>query len=197
MLVIIYQLEDEQELSLGMLIRPERIYNFFLLHACFVGHCYDLDTLSYTFDHIWTNLLTQCTPMPVPVFCCFSISVIPHIKSARKIPGKIQEKSAYRKLPEEPGRGQRGARGAQAATQRGPTPGAPGPPLAAPLRLFIPRHGKTPKVEPYSANSPLFRRRRASQIGSTRRPLPGTLPEGGLTSGCLLSTMDAPRMSHE
>ena len=49
--------------------------------------------------------------MPVPVFCCFSISVFPHIKSARKILGKIQEKSAYRKLPEEPGRGQRGAKG--------------------------------------------------------------------------------------
>ena len=36
MLVIIYLLEDEQELSLGMLIRPKRIYNFCLLHACFV-----------------------------------------------------------------------------------------------------------------------------------------------------------------
>ena len=32
MLVIIYLLEDEQELSLGMLIRPKRIYNFFLFH---------------------------------------------------------------------------------------------------------------------------------------------------------------------
>src|ERR1041385_735978 len=92
-----------KRLSLGKLIRPKRIYNFCLLHACFVWYCYDLDTLSYTFDHIWTNLLTQCTPVPVPVFCCFSISVFPHIKSARKIPGKIQEKSAYRKLREEPG----------------------------------------------------------------------------------------------
>src|ERR1041385_7228163 len=132
-----------------------------------------LDTLSYTFDHIWTNLLTQCTPVPVPVLCCFSISVFPHIKSARKIPGKIQEKSVYRKLREEPERGQRGARGAQAATRRGPTPsrargapGAPGPPLASPLRLFILRHGKTPRTEPYSANLPPFRRRRASEIGS-------------------------------
>ena len=34
--VINYLLEDEQELSLGMLIRPKRIYNFCLLHACFV-----------------------------------------------------------------------------------------------------------------------------------------------------------------
>src|SRR3954464_8086384 len=36
MLVIICLLEDEQELSLGMLIRPKRIHNFCLLHACFV-----------------------------------------------------------------------------------------------------------------------------------------------------------------
>src|SRR4051812_19519642 len=47
--------------------------------------CYDLDTLSYTFDHIWTNLLTQCTPVPVPIFWCFSISGFPHIKSDPKI----------------------------------------------------------------------------------------------------------------
>ena len=33
MLVIIYLLEDEQELSLGMFTRLKRIYNFFLLHA--------------------------------------------------------------------------------------------------------------------------------------------------------------------
>src|SRR3954469_3773898 len=136
--------------------------------------CYDLDTLSYTFDHIWTNLLSQCTPVPVPVFCYFSISVFPHIKSARKIPGKIQEKSAYRKLREEPEWGQRGARGAQAATRRGPTPGrargapgGPGPPLGAPLRLFLLLHGETPKTEPYFTNSPLFRPRGAFEIRST------------------------------
>src|SRR3954468_5192253 len=73
----------------------------------------------------------------------------------------------------------------------------PGPPLAAPLLLFILRRGETPETEPFFAISPLFRRRRASEIGSTRRPLPGTLPEGGLTSGSLLSTKDAPRMSRE
>ena len=30
---IIYPLEDDQELSLGMLIRLQRIYNFLLFHA--------------------------------------------------------------------------------------------------------------------------------------------------------------------
>src|SRR3954465_15097566 len=107
MLVIIYLLEDEQELSLGMLIRPKRIYNFCFLHASFVRYCYDIDELPYTFDHIWSNLLTQCTPVPVPVFCCFSISGLPHIKSAPKIREKSNKKSALRKLQESP----RGARG--------------------------------------------------------------------------------------
>src|SRR3954453_20303272 len=83
-----YLLEDEQELSLGMLIRPKRIYNFCLLHACFVSYCYDLNTLSYTFDHIWTNLLNQCTTVPVPVFCCFSIPGFPVLNMLHKF-GKI------------------------------------------------------------------------------------------------------------
>src|SRR3954467_8368755 len=100
MLVIICLLEDEQELSLGMLIRPKHIYNFCLLHSCFVR-------LSYTFDHIWTNLLTQCTSVPVLVFCSFSISGFPTIKSAPKIPEKSDKKSARRNLPESPGWGQR------------------------------------------------------------------------------------------
>src|ERR1043165_5052579 len=66
------------------MIRPKRIYNFCLLHACFVLYCYDLDTLSYTFDHIWTNLLTQCTPVPVPVFCCFLFQVFGLLKVLQK-----------------------------------------------------------------------------------------------------------------
>jgi hypothetical protein len=55
--VITYLLEDEQELSLGMLIRCKRIYNFLMLHAyftpiaiCFVytlWHFYDLFGLTY------------------------------------------------------------------------------------------------------------------------------------------------------
>ena len=94
--------------------------------------------------------------------------------------------------------------GAQAPWWRAPgagrARGAPGPlvaPLAAPLRLYILRDEKPSKREPFFAISPLFRRRRASEIGSTSRPLPGTLPEGGPTSGSFLSTMDASRMSRE
>src|SRR3954463_3634016 len=100
MLVIIYLLEDEQELSLGMLIRPKRIYNFCLLHACFVWLCHVLLELSYTFEPIWTNLLTQCTQLPVVVFCCFCISGFPTIKSGPKNPeksNKNQRHGSFRK----------------------------------------------------------------------------------------------------
>src|SRR3954471_24505208 len=187
-----------------MLIRPKRIYNFFLLHASFARYFYDIDELPYTFDHIWTNLLTQCTPVPVPIFCCFSISGFPHIKSAPKFRGnqiKNQREGTFRKHLG----GARGPPpGAQAPWWRtlgaGRAKGPPGPlvaPLASPLRLYILRLGKPSRTEPFFAISPLFRRRRAFEIGSTRRPLPGTLPEGWPTSGSLLSTMDASRMSRE
>jgi len=45
--------------------------------------------------------------MLVLVFCCFSISGFPHIKSAPIIQVKSDKKSARRKLPEAPGWGQR------------------------------------------------------------------------------------------
>src|ERR1043165_5030414 len=87
------------------MIRSERIYNFCLLHAWFVWLCHVLLELSYTFEHIWTNLLTQCTQLPVAVFCYFCISGFPAIKSAPKNPEKSDKKSAPRKLPEEPREG--------------------------------------------------------------------------------------------
>ena len=55
-----YLLEDEQELSLGTLIRPKRIYNFCLFHACFGDNAICFDALSYHLQLIWTNLLTKC-----------------------------------------------------------------------------------------------------------------------------------------
>jgi hypothetical protein len=59
--VITYLLDDEQELSMGMLIRPKRIYIFLMLHACFVTI---LLCFMCTFPHFLafsgTNLLTQC-----------------------------------------------------------------------------------------------------------------------------------------
>src|SRR4051794_25999803 len=71
------------------------------------------------------------------------------------------------------------------------------PPLDAPLRLYLPLVPKPSRTEPFFTISPLFHHRRASKIGCARRPLPGTLPEGGLTSGSFSTTMDASRMSRE
>ena len=73
----------------------------------------------------------------------------------------------------------------------------PGGPPGCPLRLFIPRDEKPSGTEPFFAISPLFRRRHASKIRSANRFLPGTLPEGGSTSGSFASTMDASRMCRE
>src|SRR4051794_20874757 len=108
-----------------------------------------LHALSYTFVHIWTNLLTQCTQLPVPVFCCFCISGFPAIKSGPKIPENFYIKSASWKPPETPKEG------------RGPTTGTPegslarphprscqgaswlpcGPSRCPPLLIFPPRQG--------------------------------------------------------
>src|SRR3954462_7311388 len=103
------------------MIRPKRIYNFCLLHACFVLLCHVLLELSYTFEHIWTNLLTQCTQLPVAVFCCFCISGFPANKSAPKIPEKLYKKSATRKLPES----SRQRRGATTGTPEGSSTQSP------------------------------------------------------------------------
>src|ERR1041384_4657241 len=186
------------------MIRPKHIYNFCLLHACFVLYCYDLDTLSYTFDHIWTNLLTQCTTVPVPVFCCFSISVFPHIKSAPKFQEKSDKKSAQKNLPDEPEWGQRATTrgpGTLVARPRGwPRQGAPGPlvaPLAAPLRLYIPPAEEIPNIQVFFPISSLYHRDRRFKIGAARRSCPGTLPEGGTPSGRPSITMDVSYMCRE
>ena len=47
--VITYLLEDEQELSFGMLIRVKRIYNFLVIHACFVPLTHVFIILLYHF----------------------------------------------------------------------------------------------------------------------------------------------------
>src|SRR3954466_9246259 len=84
--------------------------------------CVTLPCFDYTFGPIWTNLLTQCTQLLVPVFCYFYFSGFPQIKSARKILEKLYKKSAFPKLPEKTKWGQR-------ATTRGP-----GAPMARPGR---------------------------------------------------------------
>src|SRR3954471_19561226 len=85
--------------------------------------CIDLLEVSYNFEHIWTNLLTQCTQLLVAVFCCFCISGFLAIKSALKIPEKSDKKSAQRKLPETPKSGGGPPPASQEGSWRGPTLG--------------------------------------------------------------------------
>src|ERR1041384_3283658 len=146
MLVIIYLLEDEHELRLGMLIRPKRIYNFCLLHACFVRLCHVLLELLYTFEPIWTNLLTQCTQLPVPVFYCIFFQVFRLFKVPKKFQKnyiKNQRDGTFRKSQE-------GAGGPPPGTQEGAWRGPPGPrqgaswlpwvaPRLLPSPIFTPR----------------------------------------------------------
>src|SRR5215216_5761910 len=71
---IIYLLEDEQELSLGMLIRLQRIYNFLLFHAVILSFLDVLQSFYNNFISFFgTNLLTLC-PVPVAIFCLFFTS---------------------------------------------------------------------------------------------------------------------------
>src|SRR4051812_42606821 len=73
----------------------------------------------------------------------------------------------------------------------------PWDPLAAPLRQYIALAPKTLEAEPFFLIPSLFRRCRHLNIGAVRRPCPGTLPEGGSTSGNISNAMDGSRMTRE
>ena len=155
-----------------------------------------------TLFHIWTNLLTQCTPVLVSVFGCFCISGFPLRELPEKSRKNYIKNQRSRSFPAPTAGG--GPPGLQAPWWRGPPPGhaegAPGPPrspLMPPFGIYLYRVPKPSRWEPFFAISSMFRRRRASKIGSTRRTLPGTLPEGRITTGSFSTTMDASRMSCE
>src|SRR4051812_49026101 len=113
--------------------------------------CHVFLELSYTFEHIWTNLLTQCTQLPVPVFCCFCISGFPAIKSAPKILEKLYKKSASRKPPETPRKEGRATTRTPEGSMARPSPRPrqapswlPGGPSRCPLLpLFLPPRRKS------------------------------------------------------
>ena len=155
--------------------------------------------LPYTFDHIWTNLLTQCTQLPVPVFCCFCILGFPAIKSAPKFWKKYIKNQRHRSFWTH----QSGTRGpppgAQAPWWRGQGGGALGTLLDpwCPIRLYLALAEETPNIDLLFPLSSLYRRRRRFKIGAARRSFPGTLPEGGTPSGRTSITMDASRMCRE
>src|ERR1043165_280341 len=91
--------------------------------------------------------------------------------------------------------------GAQEGPWRGPTlgrarrpPGFLVGPLGAPLLLYLALGVETPNIDLFSANSPLYRRRRRFKIGAAWRRCSGPLPEGGTPFGRPSIAMDASRM---
>src|ERR1043165_2573792 len=111
-------------------IRPKLIYNFCLLHACFVLLCHVLVELYYTFEPIWTNLLTQCTQLPAPVFLLFLFFRFSGYLKCPKNSGKIILKIS---LQEASGITKGEKRGHHRDSKR--VPGA-APPWAAPGTLL-------------------------------------------------------------
>src|ERR1043165_9267473 len=75
------------------------------------------------FEPIWTNLLTQCTQLPVAVFCYFCISGFSAIKSAPKIPGKCIKNQRLGSFRNHQSSGGGPPPGAQEGPWRGPTLG--------------------------------------------------------------------------
>ena len=123
--VITYLLEDEQELSLGMLIRCKRIYNFWCSMLVYCQLLYVLLVLLGVFmDFLWLTYW-QDAKVPVPCFLLFLI------------PEKLQRKYSrnWTKLDGSPyfTRRLQKPEGEEQGGHRGPTPcpGA-GTPLAAP-----------------------------------------------------------------
>ena len=72
---------------------------------------------------------------------------------------------------------------------------ARGTPPRAPFVLYLPLVEEISKENFVTRKALLFRRRRDSDLEIARRNCPGTLPEGGLTSGGLSITMIASGMS--
>src|SRR3954467_14585409 len=123
--------------------------------------------LSYTFEHIWTNLLTQCTQLPIAVFCCFCILGFPAIKSAPKIPEKLYKKSASRKPPKSPRKEGRATTGIPEGSLARPHPRTrrapswlPCGPLCASFGLYLVPAEETPNIYLLFPFSSLYRRRR-------------------------------------
>src|SRR3954471_15584656 len=160
--------------------------------------CHVLLELTYTFEHIWTNLLTQCTQLPVPVFSYFCISGFPAIKSAPKIPEKLYKKSASRKPPETPRKEGRATTRTPKGSMVRPSPRPhqapswlPGGPSRCPLwPLFLPPRRK-PLISKY-----FFQKRFRSpppsktSFGGHQDPAPAPY-RGGPSSSTLLPPHDA------
>ena len=121
--------------------------------------------LYYTFEPIWTNLLTHCTQLPASGFLLFLFfrfsGYLKCPKNSGKIILKISDQEAFGITKGEKRDHHQGARRVPGAAQtlgraRHP-PGCPGWPLDAPLHLYNPLGVETPKQDLFSAETSLFR----------------------------------------
>ena len=198
-IIVCYHLptRDEQELSLGMLIRRKRIYNFWCSMLVLLLFLHVLCALLYTFQHFsGTNLLTSAA-VPVPVFCCFCISEKLYSKYSRNCTGQNPSVLFFR---DEAG-ARRGARGSKPGGQTWPRRGQPwagawplsGPtraPPTPPLRPYILRIGKTLDTREEIHEEFRSRRQRRTHLGRVLKLFPApcrrekSSPEAS-TSPCL------------
>src|SRR4051812_26679803 len=138
------------------------------------------------FDHIWTNLLTQCRFLFSAVFVFQVFPILKVLQKFRKNYIKNQRRGTFRNHQKREGGDPPGL---QAPWWRGPgvecardPPGSLVDPLASPLRLYIALAEETPNIEVFFPISSLYHRRHL-RIGAARRSCPGTLLERGTTSG--------------
>ena len=146
--------------------------------------------LSYNFDHIWTNLLTQCTQLSVPIFCCFCISGFPAIKSAPKIPEKLYKKSVSRKPPETPRKEGRATTRTPEGSLAWPHPGPRRAPswltcgsLGAPFDPYFYPRGGNPDSRPLFTRSNFDLCCHRKHVSGGQNSCAGTLPGRGSAPG--------------
>ena len=158
--------------------------------------------LSYTFEHIWTNLLTQYTQLRVPVFCYFCISGFPAIKSAPKIPEKLYKKSASRKPPETPRKEGRATTRTPEESLARPSPRPrqapswlPGGPSRSPFGPYFYPRGGNPDSRPLVSRSNSDLRRHRHQVSGGQNSCAGTLPGRGIAPRFI--SIDVASLLHE
>ena len=120
-------INDALKLSLGMLIRVKRIYNFWVIHASFfmLSHV-SIIILHHFYAFCRTNLLTRC-PVSVSCFCCFVFQKIHHRKYRQiklKIYGDCLCDGRHQKTEGAPGGPPRDHRRVPAVAPLGPMGGA-------------------------------------------------------------------------
>ena len=165
--VIIYLLEDEQELSLGMLIHLQRIYNFWCSMLNYISLTHIFIIFLHHFGIIYrTNLLTRC-PVTVSVYYVYALQKRSKIQGAQKNPKKLQKFYFARKPREPKGQVREGPtapRRPQARPRLGRAWAPPRRlihPLTPPLRLYIypwPKNAGISKV--FTRNTSECRRHR-------------------------------------